>query len=99
MFYYLIKIRAKKYKIDELLDNLETFSDQFRNDSGCLDYNIYQDNDTPLTFTVAGEWQSFLAMQQHFQSHKFKVLMGAVKVLGESSELLTAETFSLTNSG
>jgi quinol monooxygenase YgiN len=96
MFCYLIKIGIKKYKTDELLDSLGTFSDQFRNESGCLSYNIYRDYDTPLTCTVAGEWQTFLAMQQHFQTHNFNILMGAVRVLGESSELLTAETVSLT---
>ena len=95
MFCYLIKIGIKKYKTDELLDSLETFSDQFRNDKGCLGYNIYRDCHNPLSYTVVGEWQTFLALQQHFQTHNFKILVGAVKVLGVSSELLTAETVSL----
>ena len=97
MFCYHIKIGAKKYKSDELLDSLGTFSDQFRNDSGCLGYNIYQDCDNSLSYTVVGEWQTFLAMQQHFQTHNFNVLTGAIRVLGESSELLTAEIVSLPN--
>jgi quinol monooxygenase YgiN len=96
LFCYLIKIGIKKYKTDELLDSLGTFSDQFRNDYGCLGYNIYRDCHNPLSYTVVGEWQTFLVMQQHFQTHNFNILMGAVKVLGESSELLTAETASLT---
>lgn len=96
MFCYLIKIGIKKYKTDELLDNFKTFSDQFQNDSGCLGYNIYRDCNTPLSYIVVGEWQTFLTMQQHFQSLNFKILMGAVKVLGDSSELLTAEAASLT---
>ena len=94
MFCYHIKIGAKKYKSDELLDSLETFSDRFRNDSGCLGYNIYHDRDHSLSYTVVGEWQTFLAMQQHFQTHNFKVLIGAIRVLCESSELLIAETVS-----
>jgi quinol monooxygenase YgiN len=96
LFCYHIKIGVKKYKTDELLDSLRMFSDQFRKDSGCLGYNIYRDCDTSLSYTVVGEWQTYLAMKQHFQTDNFKVLIGAVKVLGESSELLSAETVSLT---
>ena len=99
MFCYLIKIGIKKYKTDELFDSLETFSDQSRNDSGCLGYNIYRDYNNPLSCTVVGEWQTFLAMQQHFQTHNFRILIGAIKVLGESSEILTAETVSLPTNG
>ncbi len=95
MFSYLIKIGIKNYKTDELLDSLGIFSDQFQNDSGCLGYNIYRDSHTPLSCTVVGEWQTFLALQQHLQTHNFKILAGAVKVLSESSELLITETASL----
>jgi quinol monooxygenase YgiN len=95
LFYYLIKIGVKKYKTQELLDCLETFSVQFRNDSGCLDCNIYQDCDNSLSYTLVCEWQTFLAMQQHFRTHDFKILIGATKVLGEASELLAAETITL----
>ncbi len=96
MFCYFIEVEIKKYKTDEFLDSLRTFSDLFMHDSGCLGYNIYRDYHDPFSYKVVGEWQSFEAMAHHFQTHNFKILMGAVKVLGESSELLTAKTVSLT---
>jgi quinol monooxygenase YgiN len=96
LFYYFIEIGIKKYKTDEFLDNLRTFSERFIHDSGCLDYNIYRDYHDPFSYTVVGEWETFETMRNHFQTHNFKVFMGAVKVLGEFSELSTAKTVSLT---
>lgn len=95
MFYYFIEIGIKKYKTDEFLDNLRTFSKRFIHDSGCLGYNIYRDYHDPFSYKMVGEWETFEAMQHHFQTPSFKVLMGAIKVLGESSELSTAKTVLL----
>ena len=96
MYCYFIEVGIKKYKTDEFLDYLKTFSDRIEHDNGCLRFNIYRDYHDPFSYKVVGEWETFEAMRHHFQTHNFKVLMGAVKVLGESSELLTAKTVSLT---
>ena len=96
MFCYFLKIGAKRYKTDELLDTLNSYPEDFRGERGCLGYHIYRDLHKPDTFTLVAEWQTFQDMQKHFQSHDFKILVGAARVLGASSELLITETVSAT---
>ena len=96
MFCYHITLEVKKYKVEEMLDNLNTFSDQFRSERGCQGYHIFRECDKSGSFRLVGEWQTYLAMKQHFQTDNFKILIGAIKVLCETSEVLTAETVSLS---
>ena len=96
MFCYFLKIGAKRYKTDELLDTLNSYPDDFRCERGCLGYRIYRDLHRLDTFTMVAEWLTYQDMQKHFQAPKFKILIGAAKVLGVSSELLVTETASST---
>ena len=99
MFCYSLKIAAKRYKTEELLDSLNSFSEEFRSERGCLEYHIYRDNISPDTFIVFAEWQTYQDMQRHLRSKDFKILVGAAKVLGASSELLITETAQLKTVG
>lgn len=96
MFCYFLKIGAKRYKTDELLDTLNAFPDQYSHESGCQGYAVYHDLNRPDKFTLVVEWRTYQDMQKHFQSREFKILIGAATVLGRSSELLITEQVSST---
>ena len=91
LFCYLLKIGAKTYKSEELLASLETLPGRFRHERGCQGYHIYQDLNSPDSFTLVAEWWTYQDMQKHFRSHDFKILVGAARVLGVRSELLITE--------
>ena len=99
MFCYFLKIDAKRYKTEELLHTLKSFPEDSRFERGCLGYHIYRDCNQSDTFTMVAEWQTYQDMQKHFQSPDFKILVGAARVLGASSELLITETAPLTTAG
>ena len=99
MFCYLLKIAAKRYKTDELLDTLHSFPEEFRCERGCLGYKIYRDIINPGSFTMFAEWKNYQDMQKHFQSNDFKILVGAARVLGASSELSITEIAPLNTAG
>jgi len=40
---------------------------------------------------VVGEWKTRQAMEKHFQTNDFEVLIGAARVLGETFEMSIAE--------
>ncbi len=88
---YQIKIVIQEYKIDEFVDSLRTLVSGFRKEKGCLDYSVYQDFDEERAFCIVSDWETHKAMQKHFLTQKFEVLLGAAKVLGETFEMMIAE--------
>jgi quinol monooxygenase YgiN len=88
---YQIKIVIQEYKTDEFIDSLRSLVSGFRKEKGCLSYILYRDSEKENTFSVIGEWKTRNAMQKHFLTPKFEVLIGAARVLGETFEMSMAE--------
>jgi quinol monooxygenase YgiN len=87
---YQIRIAIKEHKIDEFVDSLLSLVSGFRKEKGCLDYCVYQDIDKEHAFCIVAEWETKEAMQEHFLTKKFDVMIGAAKVLGEKFEMMMA---------
>jgi quinol monooxygenase YgiN len=88
---YQIKIVIQEYKTDEFIDSLRSLVSVFRKEKGCLDYCVYQDLDEEHAFCIVAEWETDEAMQKHFLTPKFEVLIGATRVLGDTFEMSIAE--------
>ena len=91
MFFYQIKIELKKYKTDEFVKSMRSFSRKIRKENGCLDCSLYRDSEKENTFSVIGKWRTRHAMEKHFRTQNFEVLIGAARVLGETFEMNLAE--------
>ena len=91
MLTYQIKIDIKPYKMDEFVKSIHDLSSKIRKQKGCLGYTVYQDYEQENTYSVIGEWKTRQAMEKHFQTHDFEVLVGAVRVLGETFAMSIAE--------
>ncbi len=61
-----------------------SFSHRIRKEKGCLGYSVYRDYEKENTYILVGEWQTRQAMEKHFQTLNFEVLIGAARVLGET---------------
>ena len=96
MHFYQIKIVIKRYKTDEFVKSMRSFSRKIRKEKGCLGYSVYRDSDKDNTYSLVGEWKTRQAMEKHFQTHDFEVLIGAARVLGETFEMKIAK---VTNTG
>ena len=92
---YQIKIVVKQYKVDEFVDSLRALLPEFRKEKGCLDYCVYKDLDEEQAFCIVAEWETYEAMQKHFLTQKFEVLIGAARVLGETFDIIMAEVLEL----
>ena len=99
MSLYQIKIVIQEYKIDEFVDNLRSLLAGFRKENGCHDYSVYRDFDEEHAFCIVADWETHEAMQQHFLTQKFEVLIGAARVLGETFEMNIAESRKWTFDG
>ncbi len=91
MLIYQLKIEIKPYKPDEFVNSMRSFLCKICKQKGCLDFNVYQDSDKENTYIVVGEWKTRQAMEKHFQTHEFELLIGAARVLGETFAMNIAE--------
>jgi quinol monooxygenase YgiN len=88
---YQIKIVIKPYKIDEFVKSTRSFARKIRKEKGCLDCSVYRDSEKENTFSVIGKWQTRQAMEKHFKTQNFELIIGAARVLGETFEMNIAE--------
>ena len=92
MFLYQLKIVVPEKKLDEFIDSLRLLSREIREEQGCLDFSLYRDLEKQNAYHVLGKWKTRQAMEGHFKQEKFRVLMGAARVLGEDFEMSIGET-------
>ncbi len=91
MLIYQIKIGIKPYKTDEFVKSMRSFSRRIHKEKGCLGYSVYRDHENENTNIMVGEWKTRQAMEKHFHSPDFEVLIGAARVLGETFAMNIAE--------
>ena len=91
MLFYQMKIVVKQYKTEEFVKSMRSFSRKIRKEKGCLGHSVYRDSEKENTYSVIGEWKTRPAMEKHFRTQNFEVLIGAARVLGETLEMNIAE--------
>jgi len=91
LLFYQLKIVIKQYKTDEFVKSMRSFSRKIRQEKGCLGYSVYRDSEKENTYSVVGEWKTRPAMEKHFKTQDFEVMIGAARVLGETFEMNIAE--------
>jgi len=91
MLCYQLKIQIKPYKPDEFVSSMHSYLRSIRKEQGCLDFSMYRDSEKKNTYIVVGEWKTRQAMEKHFKTREFELMIGAAKVLGEAFEMNIAE--------
>jgi len=91
LLFYQIKIVIKRYKTDEFVKSMRSFSRKIRQEKGCLGYSVCRDSEKENTYSVIGEWKTRPAMEKHFKTQDFEVMIGAARVLGETFDMNIAE--------
>ena len=91
MLFYQMKIDIKQYKTEEFVKSMRSFSRKIRKEKDCLGCSLFRDSEKENTFSVIGKWRTRPAMEKHFKTQDFEVLIGAARVLGETFEMNIAE--------
>ena len=91
MAIYFLKIGLKPYKVDEFVNSMQSFVHRVCKDNGCLDFNLYRDSEKENSYIVICVWKTRQAMEQHFKSQEFELIIGAARVLGETFEMNIAD--------
>ncbi len=91
MLIYQIKIQVRQYKTEEFVNSIRSFACRIRKQKDCLGYDVFRDCEKENSYCLAGKWKTRQAMEKHYQTQDFEVLIGAAKVLGETFEMSIAE--------
>ena len=92
MYSYQMRIEIRKDKIDEFVEFLISMLRQFREEEGCVDFDLYGDIEKENFYSVTAYWKTQEAMEKHFKRKSFSLLVGSTKVLGENLEMKIGET-------
>ena len=84
MLLYQIKIGIKPYKTVEFTKTMRAFSRRIRKQKDCLGCSVLRDCENENNYSLFGEWQTRQAMEKHFHSHDFEVLIGVTRELSET---------------
>ena len=91
MLIYQLKIEIKPHKPDEFVDSMHSILRNIRKEKGCLDFSVYRDSERQNTYILVGEWKTRQAMEKHFKTRDFEVLIGAARVLGNTFSMNIAD--------
>lgn len=72
------RIEANKDKIEFVKSELLKLMDPTRNDKGCLQYDLHQDNENPAVFMFYEKWESREIWQEHMKNQHLAEYMKAV---------------------
>lgn len=75
------KITAKSDTIEAVKAELLKMIEPTRQEEGCIEYRLHQDNDDPAVFLFYENWQSAACVEQHTNSPHFKAYVAAVSDL------------------
>jgi len=88
---YQITVEIQNNKIDEFVRNLHSLWFKFLKEEGCLSYCVYREFEKENTFCLVGEFATHEAMETHFQTRDFEVLVGAAGVLGKEIRMIISD--------
>ncbi|WP_017446686.1 putative quinol monooxygenase [Gayadomonas joobiniege] len=80
-------IYAEKDQIERVKQALIGLIEPTKQEAGCLDYELHQDNQAPSHFIFYENWASFEAWQDHMQSEHIRQFGEKTQGLIESANI------------
>ncbi|MDD2271717.1 MAG: putative quinol monooxygenase [Desulfuromonadaceae bacterium] len=77
------KIVAKKDAVETVKSELLKLVPLTREEAGCIEYKLHQDNEEPAVFVFYETWESLVCLENHMNSDHFKNYVNAVGSLIE----------------
>ncbi|MEJ2657935.1 MAG: antibiotic biosynthesis monooxygenase [Desulfobacterales bacterium] len=82
-----ISLKVFRQKKEEFLQTVRSLQSDLEKDQGLIKSNLYQDVDDPERFHLINEWETEQDYDRYLRSEHFRVLIGALKVLSEETEV------------
>lgn len=72
------RIVAKKESVESVKSELLKLVAPTREEDGCIEYTLHEDNDDPAVFIFYENWESAACLEKHVNSDHYKAYAGAV---------------------
>jgi len=79
----IAKIVAKKDCIESLRNELLRLVGPTRQEEGCIEYRLHQDNEDPAIFLFYENWADAARLEKHLNTARFKAYLAATEDLVE----------------
>lgn len=88
MILTLFKLKALAPKAKELRQTLQSLAAQMKMEPGCESSRVYQQVEDESDFLLIGAWKNRESLNDHLQSIRFTVVMGARSLLRRPPEIM-----------
>ena len=72
------KVVAKRESVERVRGELLSLIKPTRNEEGCIEYRLHQDNEDPAVFIFYENWESEACLARHMESDHFKNYVSAI---------------------
>jgi quinol monooxygenase YgiN len=96
MMVFVMKVKTHSDKREEFLQTIRLLGGGLPIEKGCLSHDWYQAMKDSNSFILFERWVNGDAMKEQHRSEQFRVLLGAVRTLGE---LVDIHCFRLPEGG
>jgi quinol monooxygenase YgiN len=93
MLVFLMKVRTHSDKREEFLQTIRLLDGGVVNKNGHLSHDWYQAIEDSNRFILVERWANHDAMREHHRLEQFRILLGAVRTLGELLDQSTSAFF------
>ena len=69
------------------MQTIRLLNEKIKQEKGLVRVNLFQDVDNSSRFNLIEEWETQDDLDDHTRSNNFRVLIGALKVLSERSQI------------
>ena len=80
-----IEVKAQSGKTRELYQTLQALLPSMREEKGCRDCRVSRDVEDGEVFMFSSDWDTKVSFEAYIYSDNGRVLLGAIKLLGESA--------------
>jgi quinol monooxygenase YgiN len=72
------KLVARKDTVESVKTELLKLIAPTRQEDGCIEYRLHQDNEDPAVFIFYENWESLASLEQHINSRHYKDYIAAL---------------------
>jgi quinol monooxygenase YgiN len=87
MFDFAVRVKVGLHKQQEFLQVLRSMQNDQKGEKGIAIFRLYENEEDRIIYDLIARWETEEDMAKYLSGEDFKVLLGAIQVLCEESEI------------
>jgi len=85
MYELAVQVKVSFHKREEFLQTLHSLQNDEAGEMGITNLRLFEDGEDRSTYRLLNRWETEQELAKYLNGEKFRVLLGALQVLGEES--------------